>query len=148
MVTPEAERVPVLPRPVDGVAWGEFDFPSFDGGRDSKDDELPRLFIRPGAIVATGPVHQHFGDRPDQRDELTLLVRLDADAEARGTLYEDAGEGFGYLMGAYLETTYHASIERGEVVVRIGDADGDMARPDREVTVRVIGSEMNGRFAR
>jgi len=146
-VTPEADRVPVLPRPVDGVAWAEFDFPSFDGGRDSKDAELPKLYIRPGAIIATGPVHQHFGDRPDQRDELTLLVHPDANGEAEGELYEDAGEGFGYLMGEYLETEYEARVENGRVVVRIAGVEGKMDRPDRRVDVVVIGSDMPGVFA-
>ena len=50
----------------------------------------------------TAPVTQYFGDRPDQRDEITLIVHLDANGEATGTLYEDAGEGMEYMMGEYL----------------------------------------------
>ncbi|MEM7622806.1 MAG: TIM-barrel domain-containing protein, partial [Planctomycetota bacterium] len=97
--------------------WHEFDFPSFDGGRDSKDQDQPRLFLREGGIVPAGPVHQHFGDRPDQRDELHLLIALDDSGVARGELYEDAGEGWGFRDGAYLRSRYTAVLRDGEVVV-------------------------------
>ncbi|MBZ0172949.1 MAG: hypothetical protein K8E66_11250, partial [Phycisphaerales bacterium] len=43
-VTPDRQRVHAMPRPIGGVAWREFDFPSFDGGRDSKDPDQPALF--------------------------------------------------------------------------------------------------------
>lgn len=138
-VTPEADRVAVLPRAVGGVAWAGFDFPAFDGGRDSKDINQPDLYIRPGAIVAAAPVTQHFGDRPDSRDELHLIVHLDADGNATGTLYEDAGEGWGFKQGEYLLTTYRAETRRdGSVVVRVDGSEGKMARPSRAVHVRLI----------
>lgn len=138
-VTPEADRVPVLPRPVNGVAWARFDFPSFDGGRDSKDIHQPDLYIRPGSIIAAAPVTQFFGDRPDQRDELHLIVHLNADGQAEGVLYEDAGDGWGFRDGEYLRTTYQARTRRdGAVVVSVQSAEGKMARPDRMVHVRLI----------
>jgi alpha-glucosidase len=138
-VTPEADRVTVLPAPVDGVAWAPFDFPSFDGGRDSKDINQPDLYVRPGAIVTAAPVTQYFGDRPDSRDELHLIVNLDADGNAEGTLYEDAGEGWGFKEGEYLLTTYRATTRRdGSVVVNVAAEEGDMARPGRTVKVRLL----------
>lgn len=141
-VTPEADRVPVLPRPVDGVAWAKFDFPSFDGGRDSKDMHQPDLYIRPGSIVFAAPVTQYFGDRPDSRDELHLIVHLDADGNAEGTLYEDAGEGWGFKEGEYLLSTYRATTRRdGSVSITIASSEGDMARYDRPVQVRLITDE-------
>lgn len=136
--TPEADRMTILPAAVDGVEWAEFDFESFDGGRDSKDADLPALFIRPGAIIATAPVTQYFGDRPDSRDELTLIVHLDADGHASGELYEDAGEGFGYLSGEYLRTTFEAHREGDKVKVSITNSEGRMQIPDRTIKVRVI----------
>lgn len=138
-VTPEADRQVVLPRPVDGVAWARFDFPSFDGGRDSKDIHQPDLYIRPGSIITAAPVTQHFGDRPDSRDELHLIVHLDADGNAVGVLYEDAGEGWGFKDGEYLLTTYQARTRRdGSVAISIKSAEGKMERPDRMVHVRLI----------
>ncbi len=138
-VTPEGDRAPVLPKAEDGVAWAKFDFPSFDGGRDSKDIHQPDLYIRPGAIIAAAPVTQYFGDRPDSRDELYLIVHLDEDGEAEGTLYEDAGEGWGFKKGEYLLTTYEAKARKdGTVVVKIDESKGRMKRPERVVHVRVI----------
>ncbi len=137
--TPESDRMPVLPMAVDGVEWAKFDFPDFDGHPDSEDAHLPILRIRPGAIIATAPVTQFFGDRPDSRDELTLIVHLDANGFASGELYEDAGEGFGYLVGNYLRTTYQATLDGNSVVVRISAEDGRMDRPNRRVRIRVVG---------
>jgi alpha-glucosidase len=92
--------------------WRRVDFPSFDGGRDSDDPDQARLFVRGGGIVPTGPVHEHFGDRPDQRDELTLLVALDEHGHAEGELYEDAGEGWGFRDGACETVTRSVSWRR------------------------------------
>lgn len=136
--TPEADRMTVLPAAIDGVEWAEFDFESFDGGRDSKDTDLPALYIRPGSILATAPVTQYFGDRPDSRDELTLIVHLDASGSAQGELYEDAGEGFGYLAGEYLRTTFVAHRDGDKVKVRVASTEGRMEIPDRTIKVRVI----------
>ena len=138
--TPEGDRVSVMPGAVDGVEWAEFDFPDFESGRDSKDANLPDLFIRPGAIIATAPVTQYFGDRPDSRDELTLIVHLDANGEAFGTLYEDEGEGFGYMLGEYLVTNFKATNKNGKVTVEVVSQDGKLEMPGREIRVKVVGS--------
>ncbi|MEM9372947.1 MAG: TIM-barrel domain-containing protein [Planctomycetota bacterium] len=138
-VTPEADRVAVLPRAVDGVSWARFDFPSFDGGRDSKDIHQPDLYIRPGSIIAAAPVTEYFGDRPDSRDELHLIVHLDAEGNAEGSMYEDAGEGWGFKDGEYLLTTYAASTRRdGSVSITVSAEEGDKDRYDRPVRVRLI----------
>lgn len=138
-VTPESDRAQVRPRAIDGVDWAKFDFESFDGGRDSKDSDLPDLYIKPGTIIVTAPVTQYFGDRPDQRDEITLIVHLDSKGQAVGTLYEDAGDGMEYMMGQYTLTTFHATSKNGKVTVEVVDQQGKLAAPDREVKVRVVG---------
>ena len=133
---PARDRMVVMPKPVDGVAWREFDFESFDGGRDSKDADQPKLFARPGSIIPCGPVMEHVDEKP--LDPLTLIVFLDASGKARGHLYEDVGEGWAYIDGQYLETTYEAARAGDEVVVRVVSEDGRMKRADRGVRVRVL----------
>jgi alpha-glucosidase len=126
--------------------WREFDFEGFDGGRDSEDPDQARLFVRAGGIVHTGPVHQHFGDRPDQRDELTLIVALDENGAAAGELYEDAGEGWGFRDGAFLRTRHTAETVGDTVVIRTETLGGNLPRPERELVVRLLlddGSEIN-----
>lgn len=140
---PARDRVQVLPKPVDGVAWREFDFPSFDGGRDSKDPDQPRLLARPGSIIPTGPVMEYVDEKP--LNPLTLIVCLDADGRASGELYEDAGEGWDYLDGGYLRTVYEAERDGRTLRLSVADAEGDMQRPERLVEVRVLladGSEV------
>jgi alpha-glucosidase len=63
---------------------------------------------------------------------------LDANGDARGTLYEDAGEGYGYVEGDYLLTTYVAERSGDELSVRVESAEGERARPDRSVNVVVL----------
>ncbi|MAY74026.1 MAG: hypothetical protein CMJ31_04730 [Phycisphaerae bacterium] len=136
--TPGRERVHVLPQ---NENWIEFDFPSFDGGRDSEDPDQARLFVRAGGIVPTAPVHQHFGDRPDQRDELTLIVALDDQGRAECELYEDAGEGWGFRDGEFVRTRYEARRRGDTVVISSRVIDGDMERPSRTLNVRLFDAD-------
>jgi hypothetical protein len=113
-VDPVAVRNPILPKGI----WRQIGFP-LDGQNESGVDidtpNLPRLYVRGGAIVPTGPVMQYTGEKP--LDPVTLLVCLDDQGKADGTLYEDAGDGFDYLKGAYRLTTYHATEANGHVEV-------------------------------
>ena len=97
---------------------------------------LPALRIRGGAIVPFGRVAQSTAE--PLLDPLTLFVSLDRDGRARGSLYEDAGEGYGYLEGDFLLTTYAAERTENEVVVTVETEEGDRERPAREVRVSVI----------
>lgn len=119
-------------------------WPSFElADRDDSDDpdhdhhpDLPTMHLRAGAIVPVGPIVQHTGERA--LDPLTLLVALDEHGEARGRLYEDAGDGFAYRDGDFLLTTYQARAEEGAVVLRVEDTEGARTRPGRTLRVRLF----------
>lgn len=87
---PAGDRPPILP------GWRSFEVP---GLPEHDPAQLPRLFIRPGAIVPLGPAVQHAEERP--LDPLTLLVHRDTTGHAQGRLYEDAGDGYGFRAGEY-----------------------------------------------
>ena len=74
----------------------------YRGGRDVKADapidKIP-LFVRQGSIVPMGPVVQHTGELSGK--ELTIVVYPGRDAIF--TLYEDEGDNYGYVTGAFLE---------------------------------------------
>ncbi|MFG0286478.1 MAG: TIM-barrel domain-containing protein [Phycisphaerales bacterium JB039] len=125
-LTPSHDRVSVLP----ASGWAPVRLTGAD------DPDLPRMFIRDGAIVPTGPVMDYADQLP--LDPLTLLVRLDDAGRASGRLYEDAGEGWGHLEGDYLLTTYEAQREGDNVIVRIGAEEGRRDRADRALRVRLI----------
>ncbi len=99
------------------------------------DADQPTLALRPGAILPLGDVQQHVGEKPF--DHLTLVVALDARGRASGTMYEDAGDGFGYRKGDYRRSTFTA-VRRGDAVeVRFGKAEGKRPAAKRTVTARV-----------
>jgi len=97
---------------------------------------LPRLRIRAGSIVPVGAggqtAQEAFGG------PLTLVVSLDESGRAAGRLYEDAGEGFGYLDGDYLLTTYQAAASDGVVDVSIARREGLLPRPVRALHVTLL----------
>jgi alpha-glucosidase len=93
----------------------------------TRDPELPRLLVRGGGIVPLGPVVQHVDERP--LDEVELLVCLDARGQAAGTLYEDAGDGFGYREGGYRLTRFEAQLEGARLTVRAASSEGSWVPP-------------------
>jgi alpha-glucosidase (family GH31 glycosyl hydrolase) len=84
---------------------------------------LPRLplLARAGAIVPTGPVVQHTGERP--LDELTLLIY--PGGSSRFELYDDDGRSNAYRRGRYTLTPIEQATDAGGVTVRIGEPAGD-----------------------
>ncbi len=106
-----------------------------------RDPELPRLLVRGGGIVPLGPVVQHAGERP--LDVVELLVCLDAQGRAEGTLYEDDGEGFGYRDGAYRLTRFSARLEGARLVVRVASSEGSWPVPaGRRYEVTALASNL------
>jgi alpha-glucosidase len=125
-VMPDRSRVPVMPKGI----WREFEV--------SADPDLPRLYVRAGAIVPQGPDIQFVNQKP--LDPLVLVVSLDEAGKASGTLYEDDTDGYDYQKGDYLLTTYEATRGAdGSITVNVAKAEGDRARPSRNVVVRVLG---------
>jgi len=56
-------------------------------------------------------------------------------------MYEDEGEGFGYLMGEYLTSAFYAEETRSEVIIFVKPVSGNIAYPERKIEARVIGSD-------
>jgi len=102
-VTPARDRLSARPK-----GWIRF---KFDG--EGEDPDLPELYLRPGAIVPTGPVMEYVDEKP--LDQIRLLVAFDREGRASGTLYEDAGDGDGFQRGEYRLTTFIASRREGKI---------------------------------
>lgn len=139
-MVPDRTRVSAMP----SGNWAEFDFTKSDSP-ERADPDLPKLYVRPGAIVPMGQVMQFVDEKPL---ELTLLINLDEHGKATGTLYEDAGDGWGYKNGEYLLSTYEAQKSGKAITVKVAKTEGNMPRPKREVQYRVLardGTEYVGR---
>ncbi len=129
LVVPTWAKEPKLPR----GTWREVSL--LDGNRE-KDGYQPTVKVRGGAIVPLGGVVQNTNEK--SAEPLTLLVCLDEKGQASGSLYEDAGDGYGYTKGEYAQTQYRATTEDGALVVRPAKREGSMKTPDREIQVVVL----------
>lgn len=88
-----------------GVWWYDFTTgEAVKGGqtvaRECDLTELP-LYARGGSIVPLGTAKRSAMEGPDRE----LTIRIYAGADARFRLYDDAGDGYGYLAGEYAACT-------------------------------------------
>ncbi|MCQ2115551.1 MAG: DUF5110 domain-containing protein [Bacteroidales bacterium] len=103
---------------------------------DGDDGYQAKLYVRDGAIVPVGKVFQNTVEY--NSDELTLLVNLDENGKASGSLYEDAGDGFGYKDGEYAEYSFTAEMVDREVIVKTEQIGGNMNFAEKKLVVKVL----------
>lgn len=101
---------------------------------------LPELYLREGAILPLGPTIEFVGQRP--LDPLTLLVALNKNNQATGTLYEDAGDGHDHEKGLFRLTTFHAKHD-GSTLHLDEHAEGKLPKPTRAVQVVAVNAIEN-----
>lgn len=105
-----------------------------------RDNYQPELRQRPGSIIPMANLAQSTAEL--RTDSLTLIVCLDAEGKADGSLYEDEGDGFGYRQGFYRLSNITAQLNKRQLTVSLQHAEGKMPETDR--TLR-IGYVKNGR---
>ncbi|MCC6659692.1 MAG: hypothetical protein IT437_02275 [Phycisphaerales bacterium] len=108
---------------------------------------LPRLYLRPGAMIPMGPVRQFAGESP--LDPLEFVIALDSEGKSAGMLYEDDGDGFGYARNQGRIAYYGAQRTDKDVVVKMARLDGGWAMAKRKFIARVLlsgGGEATGEF--
>ncbi|XP_022867690.1 uncharacterized protein LOC111387365 [Olea europaea var. sylvestris] len=110
--------------------WTSFDF-------DDYHQDLPTLYLKGGSIIPLAPPRQNV-DEAKREDDLTLLVALDEGGKAEGFLYEDAGDGYDYLNGGYLLTTYVAETQTSSVTIKVSKTEGSWERPKRRLNVNLL----------
>jgi alpha-glucosidase len=130
LVIPAWAQNPTLPKGI----WQTLSLVTGDSGQ-----YQAQLKIRGGAIIPTGAIVQNTGQNPF--NPLTLIVCLGANGSATGTLYWDAGDGFGYQSGDYSLQYFTATQTGNTVTVQLGQTYGNRAIPETTpVTVQVITS--------
>ncbi|KAL5550807.1 hypothetical protein UlMin_000983 [Ulmus minor] len=110
--------------------WLSFDF-------DDSHPDLPAFYLEGGAIIPLAPPHQHVGEATPS-DDLTLVVALDEQGKAKGILYEDDGDGYGFTEGQFLLTHYVAELQSSIVTVRVTKSEGSWKRPNRRLHVQLL----------
>ena len=78
----------------------------------------------------------HVGERP--ADPLTLLVHP-AEGAGESTLYEDAGDGFGYQSGEYARRAVVCEVLNGSITIRLGAREGSLAPERKSVHLELRG---------
>ena len=58
--------------------------------------------------------------------------------KAKGVLFEDDGDGYGFTEGQYLLTQYEAELQMSEVTVRVSKSEGLWKRPKRCLIVKIL----------
>ena len=86
------------------------------------DASQARLYQRPGSVISVANLAQSTTEL--RTDSLTLLVCLDDNLQATGTLYEDDGDGFGYRNGDYRMSSITAKVENKRLTVSISKSEG------------------------
>lgn len=115
---------------------GWYDFHTeeyYEGGRyirvPCSIERIP-LFVRAGAIVPTSPVMQYVDENPDAVCE----VRVYAGSDGSFTLYNDAGDGYGYEKGEYTAVKITYNDKTGEISEELSGTD----KFRRNVEYRII----------
>jgi alpha-glucosidase len=93
--------------------------------------------VRGGAIIPIGPVIQTT-EQIAPGLPLTLVVVLDEHKQAQGTLYEDQGDGYGYLDEVYTLSMFKAVKKGNQVSVKCVEQTGHCTFKKRLVTVKLI----------
>jgi alpha-glucosidase len=109
---------------------------SIAGENSTTDKYQADVKIKGGAIIPMGNIIQNTTQY--SLDSLTLFVSLDQKGEAKGTLYEDAGDGFQYKKRDYLLSGYRAVQTGTTVKVTITANDGNLKPTNRNYKICVV----------
>ncbi len=107
-------------------------------GEDSKLDHYqPDMRLKAGSIIPVGQLIQSTVDY--NADSITLLVSLDENHKANGYIYEDAGNGYGYLSGEYLIRNFQAdSCGNDSIQILITRTEGNLSGSVKNYRVGIV----------
>jgi alpha-glucosidase len=133
LVIPAWAQNPALPKGI----WQPLSLVPGDAGQ-----YQAHLEIRGGAILPVGPIVQH--TTQNMLNPLTLMVCLDTNGFASGTLYQDAGDGWDFQTGNYSLQTFTAQQTGNSVLVKLSSQQGNYPVTNTSVIVEIVSS--NGTF--
>jgi alpha-glucosidase len=129
MIIPKWAVTPSLPK-------GIWRIISIAGEKSTSDKYQADVKLKGGAIIPIGKMIQNTTQY--SLDSLTLIVSLDKNGKASGTLYEDAGDGFQYQKGEFLVSGFTAKQKGSVVKVKITDKEGVLKSTNRKFKVIVV----------
>jgi alpha-glucosidase len=109
---------------------------SINGEMSQHDHFQPDIRQREGSILPIGNLIQN--TTKYQTDSLTLSIVLDKNGKASGTLYEDAGEGFGYKKGEFAVWTFSATTKGKTILVSALKTKGNLSEKPKTFKLKLI----------
>ncbi|MDT0676694.1 TIM-barrel domain-containing protein [Autumnicola musiva] len=129
------ENLLIIPKWAENAAMPEGDWQTVQFEKED-DGYQATVKLRDGAIVPMGPVIQSTEDYSTK--QITLLVNPDNNGNASGTLYDDAGEGFGYKNGEYSIHKFTASkISKNKLKIDVEQTEGER-KTDRQYRIGLV----------
>ena len=125
LIIPAFANHPNLPKGI----WRELSL--VEGDKQNK--YQAKIKLRGGSIVPTGKIIQNTNEK--SLDPLTLLVCLDSQGQAKGTMYWDAGDGWTFKKGDYSQQTFTAEKDGNTVIVRLADQKGKYKTENNNMAV-------------
>jgi alpha-glucosidase len=109
---------------------------SINGEKSQNHKYHPDVLIRPGAIVPLcNPI---VSTNSFSLDTITLLVSLDSNLSAKGILYSDLGEGYGYQDGEFSLLEFYAETQNGITTLNTKIIDGNSFPNDTKINIELV----------
>tara|TARA_X000000950_G_scaffold59047_2_gene71579 strand:+ start:31 stop:2175 length:2145 start_codon:yes stop_codon:yes gene_type:complete len=109
---------------------------SINGEKSQNHKYHPDVLIRPGAIVPLcNPI---VSTNSFSLDTITLIVSLDSNLSAKGILYSDLGEGYGYQDGEFSLVEFYAQTQNGITTLNTKIIDGNSFPNDTKINIKLI----------
>lgn len=109
---------------------------SINGEKSQNHKYHPDVLIRPGAIVPLcNPI---ISTNSFSLDTITLIVSLDSNLSAKGILYSDLGEGYGYQDGEFSLVEFYAQTQKGITTLNTKIIDGNSFPNDTKLNIKLI----------
>lgn len=125
LIIPAFASQPALPKGI----WKEL---SLVNG-DTNDKYQAKMKIRGGSIIPTGKIIQNTTE--SSLDPLTLLVCLDEQGKASGSMYWDAGDGWSYKKGDYSQQQFTAERKDNKVIVKLTGKTGKGETENKDMAI-------------
>lgn len=134
LVVPAFSTAPTLPKGI----WEKLSL--IDG--DLQDKYQAALKVKGGTIIPVGKVIQNTNE--NSFDPLTLIVCLDENGMAKGELFTDDGDGWGFRKGDYCLLKFSAKRFDSKVIVRFEKQEG-RRKVEKEINKINVELLLNGK---
>lgn len=129
------DHLMIIPRFADDakIPKGDWDIIPFET---NDDGYQAHVALKSGAIIPLANVFQNTVKY--NTDSLTLIVNPDANGNAIGTMYEDAGDGYGYKHGDFAQYEFKAETHKDKLNISMVQTAGKRTNNNRRLRIGIV----------